>query len=340
MTPRRATKNRSALLTVVFFALVSSSAYAQTPATSCVDVAGHQASLIDTGNGIQIETLDWGGSGPPIVFLSGLGNTAHIFDDFAVNFSPEYRVVALSRRGFGASSKPETGYTTADRSGDVIGVLDALQIESATIVGHSIAGDELSFLGVNFPDRVNGLIYLDAFDYGDGALMEAFSTMPPDAMAFDTPTARDSLSTQHFRAYMHRTQEIQFPLSEICAQWNVDADAHLINMTASSMAMPGIMGGLHESEFEKISTPVLGIFAPPASMLRDEQRATLSPEVRRQFNATERKFHFWRADQLNRFETRLPDPQVHVLESAHHYVFISNSRETVQLMLDFLEENR
>src|ERR1700712_2455243 len=53
---------------------------------------------------VNLEVLDWGGRGTPLVFLAGLGNTAHVFDDFAPQFTDGFHVVGITRRGFGASS--------------------------------------------------------------------------------------------------------------------------------------------------------------------------------------------------------------------------------------------
>lgn len=56
-----------------------------------------------TVNGARLEYLDWGGSGPPLLFLAGLGSTAHIFEDLALEFKSNHRCLALTRRGFGKS---------------------------------------------------------------------------------------------------------------------------------------------------------------------------------------------------------------------------------------------
>jgi len=70
--------------------------------------------------------------------LAGLGNTAHVFDHFAYQFTDQYRVIAITRRGFGASSHPTNGYDLATRAGDIAAVLDHLKIERAILVGHSL----------------------------------------------------------------------------------------------------------------------------------------------------------------------------------------------------------
>lgn len=52
-------------------------------AATWVDPSPHEASFVNVAPGVDLEVLDWGGEGPPLVFLPGLGNTAHAFDDFA-----------------------------------------------------------------------------------------------------------------------------------------------------------------------------------------------------------------------------------------------------------------
>jgi non-heme chloroperoxidase len=126
------------------------------------DPSPHTIQLVTAEENVNLEVLDWGGSGRAVVLLTGLGNTAHIFDDFAPKLTSEYHVYGITRRGYGASSVPASGYS-ADRLGDdVLAVLNALKLERPVLVGHSIAGEELSSIGTRHPEMVAGLIYLDA----------------------------------------------------------------------------------------------------------------------------------------------------------------------------------
>ena len=71
----------------------------------------------------------------------------------------------ITRRGFGASNAPapDKDNYSADRLGDdILAVIDALKLNRPVLVGHSIAGEELSSIGSRHPERVAGLIYLDA----------------------------------------------------------------------------------------------------------------------------------------------------------------------------------
>ena len=129
------------------------------------DCSPHKVRFVTVEEGVKLEVLDWGGLGRPLIFLAGNGDTAHAFDNFAPKFTGQNHVYGITRRGFGASSKPApaNGNYSADRLGDdVLAVMQALRIERPVLVGHSLAGEELSSIGSRFPNKVSGLIYLDA----------------------------------------------------------------------------------------------------------------------------------------------------------------------------------
>jgi non-heme chloroperoxidase len=129
------------------------------------DKSPHTVHFITVENNVKLEVLDWGGSGRPVVLLTGLGNDAHVYDQFAPKLTGAYHVYGITRRGFGASSAPATTGNAydADRLGDdVLAVIDSLELNKPVLVGHSIAGEELSSVGSRHPEKVSGLIYLDA----------------------------------------------------------------------------------------------------------------------------------------------------------------------------------
>jgi non-heme chloroperoxidase len=120
------------------------------------------AKLVTVDDGVRVEVIDWGGSGRPIVMLAGLGGTAHAFDKFAPKLTGSYHVYGVTRRGFGGSDAPASGYSVDRLADDVLAVLNALQLTAPVLVGHSFAGDELTSLASRYPERVAGLIYLEA----------------------------------------------------------------------------------------------------------------------------------------------------------------------------------
>ena len=133
-----------------------------TAETAWKDPSPHTIRFVTVAAGVKLEVLDWGGSGRSVLLLAGNGNTAHVFDALADKLAASYHVYGLTRRGFGASSKPPSGYD-ADRLGDdVLRAMDLLRLKKPVLIGHSIAGGELSSIGSRHADKVAGLIYLDS----------------------------------------------------------------------------------------------------------------------------------------------------------------------------------
>jgi pimeloyl-ACP methyl ester carboxylesterase len=111
---------------------------------------------------VLIEVVDFGGTGRPLLLLAGLGDTAHVFTDFAPHLTAKYHVYGLTRRGFGKSSAPSSGYSAERLGDDVAAAIGQLGLKRTILVGHSFGGEELSSVGTHHPELVAGLIYLDA----------------------------------------------------------------------------------------------------------------------------------------------------------------------------------
>src|ERR1022692_704671 len=122
------------------------------------EVAGKPKSTVQfvtVERDVKLEVVDWGGSGRPLILLAALGADAHIYDQFAPKLAGAHHVYGITRRGFGASSVPTSGYS-ADRLGDdVLAVMDFLKLNRPVLVGHSMAGEELSSVGSRHPEKVN-----------------------------------------------------------------------------------------------------------------------------------------------------------------------------------------
>ena len=108
-----------------------------------VATSPHQSAFIKV-NGAKLHYLDWGGKEQALLFLTGLGNSAHIFDDIAPKFIDGFRVLGLTRRGHGKSDHPKHGYDPKTLVEDIRQFLDALTIARVSLVGHSMAGDEMT----------------------------------------------------------------------------------------------------------------------------------------------------------------------------------------------------
>lgn len=176
------------------------------------DPSPHKVSFVSVAPGVRLEVLDWGGSGPPLVFLAGLQDVAHGFDDFAPRFTDVRRVYGGTRRGYGASSPPAGGYDLATGLSDLLAVLDSLHLDRVALAGHSMAGDELTGLAASHPERVDRLVYLDAaYDHSELVpLLADYPTPPPMTVA-------DSASPSAVQAYRLRTFGMHIPEGQVRA---------------------------------------------------------------------------------------------------------------------------
>ena len=133
-----------------------------------------------------------------MLLLTGIGDNAHVYDGFAFQFTDFFHVIGITRRGYLPSSQPQDGYDVATRVADDIAVLDALAIGRAVWVGHSLAGSELSAAGEKYKERVDRLVYLDAYD-----LSERFENPGPPA-ADSLYTDADAKSIWAYQAAVAR----------------------------------------------------------------------------------------------------------------------------------------
>src|SRR2546422_3994238 len=111
---------------------------ANSPSSVWRDPSPHEVRWVTVEGTTQLEVLDWGGSGRPIVLL-GCYLTAHVYDEFAPKLTDQFHVYGITRRGIGASDKPTSGYTVQRSADDVLEVLDSLNLQKSFLVGTSCA---------------------------------------------------------------------------------------------------------------------------------------------------------------------------------------------------------
>jgi len=289
---------------------------AQVPVKS--DLARHTTKQIAVDGNVKLEVLDFGGLGRPIIFLAGMGLDGHEFDDFAPMFLPKHRVLAISRRGFGGSSAPtpdQENYS-ADRLGkDVLAVITALKIDRPVLVGHSLAGEELSSIATSHPEEVSGLVYLEA-----GYPYAVYSPTLGDPI-IDAKDLQQHLSLL-FSATLQTRSDFA-ALEASVARFDEDLKA-LDRRFASQPAPPArrkdappppsillaLVNGAQK--FTEIHVPTLAIFA----ISRSPGETT---------NA-----------QADAFQGAVPEARVVRIAGADHFIFRSNTKEVVEEMTTFL----
>jgi non-heme chloroperoxidase len=97
------------------------------------------------------------------VFLHGVTDSWRSFEHLLAGLPQSIRAFALTQRGHGDSSKPADGYRFADLVADVRAFMDAMAIERAAVVGHSMGASVAMRFAIDHPDRVTRLVLMGAF---------------------------------------------------------------------------------------------------------------------------------------------------------------------------------
>jgi non-heme chloroperoxidase len=311
-----------------------------TPETAWKDPSPHSVQFVTVEKDVELEVLDWGGpsngQGRPMVFIPGLGNTAHVFDQFALKLTGQYHVYGITRRGFGASSAPASGYS-ADRMGDdVLAVLDALKIEKPVLAGHSLGGEEMSSIGSRHPEKVAGLIYLDAgyaYAYYDRSrgdmridlkeLQQKLEQLQPGKGPADPRPLIQELLETTLPGFERDLREQQKALQNMSPA-----------LLAAQAAVPvqivtqAIIAGMQK--YTKIPAPILAIYAVPhdfGPLANSDSAARAAQEANDQETT---------GAQAKAFEDGVPSARVVRIPHADHYVFRSNEAEVLREMNAFV----
>lgn len=270
-----------------------------------VDKSPHQSNFV-TANEIKMNYLDWGGKGEVILLLTGFGNDAHIFDEFAPKFSDKFRVIGLTRRGFGETDKPKDEYDTKTRVDDILRFLDALKIKQAHLVGHSLAGDEMTLFATLYPKRVKKLVYLDAAynrsnNFGCGKEIPGIPVLYKRLFseAVNCPNAKEI-----------KVENMLPP--DI---WNI-----YVSTLRGSFTVP--------IDYKKVKSPALSFY--DWSENNPEITAQTDPETRKRME------DWWKDEQLPRnrasieqFRKDLKGGQVVEMKNAGHYLFLGKTADEV-----------
>jgi pimeloyl-ACP methyl ester carboxylesterase len=309
------------------------------------DPSNHEVRLVAVEEGVHLEVLDWGGEGPAIVLLAGAGSSAHVYDELAPELTDVCHVYGITRRGHGASSRPPSGYDEQRLADDVLRVLDSLHIEKPVVVGHSMAGGEITKGAHQHSDRLAGLVYLDAlgdprdWPASDPAYMALVEKLPASAEGPPAECKEDRSSFGSYRDSLECRMGFAFPESELRNTYRRNADGSVGPHTTPGSVHEAIGAGQEKRDYSNITVPVLALFEFPRvgvphtgsgdpQPLNDEERAAL-----RAFEeATKVYVDRWVANLTG----SVPEAKLVDLPGAGHYVFLTRRAEVLNQLRSFV----
>jgi non-heme chloroperoxidase len=350
------------------FALIACAAFAQNGPSSQGETA-LKTQFIDVQPDVKLEVLDWGGTGRNLVLLAGGGSTAHVFDSFGPKLAAHYHVTGITRRGAGQSSAPQTGYDPRRLGDDVVAVLDALHIADPVLVGHSIAGEELSAISTYHPGRAAALVYLDAgapfalYNPKHGDYTQALAQLKDDLSALQKNLYDDGLISKtltDMALFQANLAELRGEVEGATPPSPKASD--LASISAFQSYMKGYYGGiipesevrqlhrigedgrvgewlghgyanqsitLEEERFYSIEIPLLAIFSYPSPPYPSQ---TSDPA----------RLAAYRAAETSREEAQIsifreqPHAKVIVIPNGTHFIFLSREEEVISQITDFV----
>ena len=273
------------------------------PGTAWRDGSPHGVRFVTVDSAVRLEVLDWGGVGQPLLFV-GCYLTAHVYDNIAPKLTDQFHVYAVTRRGVGASDRPRSGYDPQRRADDIIAVMTAFDLKKPILVGNSCGGDVLHTLGARNPERIGGLMYLDAVE--DPTLpMSAYGATPVD--------------TTHLPACTGEPAAVRFPEAEI-RQRPIDPDIRRAIVEENRV----------KPDYAQIRVPVVAIFR---TVTKEQALRQCPPKTEQERQAVGQAYLAGRA-MLTKWQsdlrTSIPLARIVELPDANLYMFLSNEADIIR----------
>ena len=287
-------------------------------------------------NGVRLHYLEWSKVGPTLIFIHGLGDNPHVFDDIAGAFVDRFRVIAYARRYHGQSDHkgPLDEITLLE---DLRCLMDDLGVDVADLAGWSMGGNEITAMAATYPQRVRRLIYLDGgYDYSDPDFKAAIEALPSTLL--ETPdSALSSLDAyllfqqtveyvalddmRRIEAYLRENVKIQ-PNGSIRLRMGVDLIGRLFSSLFAS----------RPRDYARVRSPVLAIYASSG------YEPNVSNSWRRDQSAIWEHLYMspFREKSKARIRKEISNVKVVCVSGTHNGFTLTSKGRVVELMREFL----
>ena len=238
---------------------------------SAAVVTAMAVARLTLATGVTLEYVERGDrTGTPVVFLHGVTDSWRSFEPMLPHLPASIRAIAVTQRGHGGSSRPED-YRYVDFSADVAALLDALDIRSAVVVGHSMGSLVAQRFAIDHPERTAGLVLLGAMPtikghpdvqaLWDGALATLADPVDPAlAREFQVSTLAQPIAPALLDTYVAESLKVPARVWKATFREFLDSD--------------------FSSEIGRISAPTLVIAADKDAFSRRQERDALVAGIR------------------------------------------------------------
>ncbi len=227
------------------------------------------------------------GSGTPLLLIMGLAVDSTGWALQTPEFAEHYQTTVFDNRGVGRSSKPAGPYTISEMATDAIGVMDALDIERAHVVGISMGGMIAQELTLQHPERVDRLVL--ACTYAEpmasmarqqeeslaqfGGSINATGTIAVDTSTFDPMTLFQHLMPLVFTpTFLAQELPKLMQLMTGSLQWGFSVEGILAQVQAC-------MGHRTTDRLHQIAAPTLVLTGDADRLIAPEHSDVLAEKI-------------------------------------------------------------
>jgi pimeloyl-ACP methyl ester carboxylesterase len=247
------------------------------------------------------------GSGDPLVMIMGMsGNTGHWGEPFLQELERDFELLVFDNRGVGQSAAVAADFTIADMASDTAGLMDALGVDAAHVMGISMGGMIAQELVLAAPERVRGLVLGCTYPGGPGSSLagpEVMQRLAGPMMSGDREAA--------IRAGWEANVSRAFAADDV--NWQTFHQVALRNPT-SVQAIMRQMGaiGRHDTSarLESVQAPALVIHGTHDEMLSPDNARILAE--------------------------RIPNARLEILDGVGHLFFWELPERSAELVREFL----
>ena len=249
------------------------------------------------------------GAGAPLVLISGLGYPLWQWHRMVPYLEKRFQVVTFDNRGVGQTGKPAGPYSASMLAGDTVGLLDALGIESAVVMGHSMGGFIAQAMALEHPQRVSKLI-LASTNFGGPRHVP----VTPEALAILSDQKSDPLTRLRNGIMVSTAPGFAERQPELIQKWLDWRAANPLD-TAGYQAQLGIGMALlteaaaFETRLPAISASTLILFGVHDKVVPPANAELLARQV--------------------------PGSQIHILPDAGHFFPLEVPEEAAQVIIQF-----
>lgn len=232
--------------------------------------SGETSRRIQLSTGVELEYLEQGApNGIPVVFLHGFTDSHRSFDRNLPRLPRRFHVFALDQRGHGNSSKPACCYTQADFAADVAAFLDAVGLERASVVGHSMGSFIALEFALDYPERLDRLV-----------LIGSAPTLVGNPTVLDFQSVVDTLADPIDPAFVREFQASTFfrPVPESFLDVAVE-ESSKVPASIWQQALAGLVANDRSSELGSITAPTLILFGDQDVFVTAADQAALDAAI-------------------------------------------------------------